>query len=62
MQNRKTHVLDVVITTLKENDNHVDENFLVMAPTGKAASNTRGSTLHSNKEGLSMPAKRPIRN
>ena len=54
----KSHVLDAVITTLKENENYADENFLVMAPTGKAASNICGSTLHSNKEGLSLPIKK----
>lgn len=54
----KSHALDAVITTLKENDNYADENFLVMAPTGKAASNMCGSTLYSNKEGLSLPVKK----
>ena len=37
------------------NNNYLDEIFLVMAPTGKAASNTYGSTLHSHKERLSLP-------
>ena len=54
----KTHALEVVIATFKENDNCVDENFLVMAPTGKAASNMCGSTLQLNKEGLRIPVKK----
>ena len=56
----KPHVLDTVITALKENDNFVDEIFLVMDPTGKAASNMCGPTLHSNKEGLSIPTKKGL--
>ena len=35
----KNHVLDALIAASKENDNCVDENVLVMASTGKAASN-----------------------
>ena len=36
----KPHALDAVITTLKESDNRVDKNILVMATTEKVASNT----------------------
>ena len=38
----KPHVLDVVVTELKENDNSVDKIFLVMAPTRKVASSAYG--------------------
>ena len=54
----KSHVLDTVITTLKENENYADKFFLVITPTGKATSNICGSTLHSNKEGLSPSIKK----
>ena len=50
--------LDKAIPALKEKDNRADGNFLVMSLTGKAASNMCGSTLHSNKEGLSLPVKK----
>ena len=40
--------------TLKDTYSYNDENYLVMAPTGKATSNISGLTLHSNKEGLSL--------
>ena len=50
-------MLDAVITSLKDDDNCIDNNFLVMSPTGKAVSNTCGSSLHSNKEGLSVLVK-----
>ena len=32
-----------------------------MAPTGKAASNVSGSTLHSHKEGLLLPVHRKFK-
>ena len=54
----KTHVLGSAITTLKRENDHSDDNFLIMAPAGKAASNTCRSALHSNKEGLSMPVRK----
>ena len=50
----KSFVLDAAITTLKNKFSYTDENYLVMAPTGKAASNVCGSTLHSHKEGLAL--------
>ena len=53
----KSYVLDSVVTTMKNMHNYNDDNYLVMAPTGKAASNVCGSTLHSNKEGLALPVK-----
>ena len=51
-------MLGAVVTAQKENDNHGDENFLIIAPTRKSASSMCGSTLHSNKESLSLPAKK----
>ena len=32
-----------------------NKNYFVIAPIGKAASNTSSSTLHLNKEGLLLP-------
>ena len=51
-------MLGTVIATLKEKDNHIDDNFLVIGPNRKNASSKCGSALHSNEEGLSAPAKK----
>jgi len=50
----KSFVLDTAITTLKNKFRYTDENYFVMVPTGKAASNVCRSTLHSHKEGLAL--------
>ena len=60
----KSHALDSVITSLKNKHGYRDDNFLVLAPTGKAASNISGNTIHSHKEGLSIGIKgslKPLR-
>ena len=44
----KLYILDSVVTTLKNRHSYNDSNYLVIASTGKAASNVSGSTLHSN--------------
>ena len=54
---RKLYVLDSVITTLKNTYSYNDENYLVIAPIGKAVSNVSGLALYSNKEGLSLPVR-----
>jgi hypothetical protein len=53
----KSYVLDSVISTLKRDYGKDDDTYLVMAPTGKAASNICGSTIHSHDEGLSLPTR-----
>ena len=57
-EKENTNTLDVVIAVLKENDNYVDDDSLVMASSRKAASKSRGSPLRSRKEGLSLSAKK----
>ena len=57
----KSYVLDSVISTFKREYAYDDENYLIMAPTGKAASNVSGSTIHSHKEGLGLPVKGKLR-
>ena len=51
----KSYVLDSVISTLKREYSKDDDKYLIMAPTGKAASNINSSTIHSHSEGLSLP-------
>ena len=53
----KSYILDSVIITLKNMHSYNDSNYLVIVPIGKAASNICRSTLHSNKEGLSLSVK-----
>ena len=53
----KINLIGAVITALKEKDNCADDNLVFMAPTRKATSSARRSTLHSRKEVLSAPAK-----
>ena len=53
----KSRVLGAVIASLKGNHNRIDKYFLVIDPTGKAVPSMLGSALHSNEEGLSIPAK-----
>ena len=53
----KSYVLDSVISTLKREYSKDDDKYLIMAPTGKAASNICGSTIHSHSEGLSLPTR-----
>ena len=57
----KSHVLDAVITTLKQKHAFDNDDYLVMAPTGKVASAINGSTLHSHKHGLALPVRTPFR-
>ena len=45
-----------MLATLISKNGYRDEYFLVMALTGKAASNICGLTLYLRKEGLSLPA------
>ena len=54
---KKSHVLDSVITILKNMHSYNDLNYLVMISTEKVIPNIYGSTLHSHKEGLSLPIK-----
>jgi len=51
----KSYILDSVPITIKNIYLYNNKNYFVIAPIGKAASNTSSSTLHLNKEGLLLP-------
>ena len=48
-------MLNAVLTTLTEQHGWSPERYLVLATTGKAATVVQGATMHSPKEGLSIP-------
>ena len=53
----KSHTLKALLTTLRNKHGFTENDYLILATTGKAATIIQGSTVHSAGDGLSLPVK-----